>query len=76
MLVSLMMVFRSYFDGALVSRLYDNGIQGRDGRCIKNNSCFQIFLFIPVCILLLKSPIGLIKYIDSHLYINYISLEL
>ena len=27
---------------------------------LKNSSCFQIFLFVPVCILLLGSPAGLI----------------
>ena len=38
----------------------DDGVQGRDGRCVENCSCFQIFLFVPVCILLLGSPAGLI----------------
>ena len=42
----------------MVSRLCDDGVQGRDGRCVENSSCFQIFLFVPVCILL---PAGLIK---------------
>ena len=44
----------------MVSRLCDDGVQGRDGRCVENSSCFQIFLFVPVCILLLGSPAGLI----------------
>ena len=39
----------------MVSRLCDDGVQGRDGRCVENSSCFQIFLFVPVCILLLGS---------------------
>ena len=43
-----------------MSRLCDDGVQGRDGRCVENSSCFQIFLFAPVCILLLGSPAGLI----------------
>ena len=45
----------------MVSRLCDDGVQGRDGRCVENSSCFQIFLFVPVCILLLGSPAGLIN---------------
>ena len=44
----------------MVSRLCDDGVQGRDGRCVENSSCFQIFLFVPVCILLLGSAAGLI----------------
>ena len=44
----------------MVFRLCDDGVQGRDGRCVENSSCFQIFLFVPVCILLLGSPAGLI----------------
>ena len=44
----------------MVSRLCDDGVQGRDGRCVENSSCFQIFLFGPVCILLLGSPAGII----------------
>ena len=44
----------------MVSRLCDDGVQGRDGRCVENSSGFQIFLFVPVCILLLGSPAGLI----------------
>ena len=36
----------------MVSRLCDDGVQGRDGRCVENSSCFQILLFVPVCILL------------------------
>ena len=43
----------------MVSRLCDDGVPGRDGRCVENSSCFQIFLFVPVCILLLGSPAGL-----------------
>ena len=31
-------------------RLCDDGVQGRDGRCVENSSCFQIFLVVPVCI--------------------------
>ena len=50
----------------MVSRLCDDGVQGREGRCVENSSCFQIFLFVPVCILLLGSPAGLI-YIDCSL---------
>ena len=45
----------------MVSRLCDDGVQGRDGRCVENSSCFQICLFVPVCILLLGSPAGLIR---------------
>ena len=45
----------------MVSRLCDDGVQGRDGRCVENSSCFQIFLFVPVCILLLGPPAGLIS---------------
>ena len=44
----------------MVFRLCDYGVQGRDGRCVENSSCFQIVLFVPVCILLLGSPAGLI----------------
>ena len=44
----------------MVPRLCDDGVQGRDGRCVENNSCFQIFLFVSVCILLLGSLAGLI----------------
>ena len=44
----------------MVSWLCDDGVQGRDGRCDENSSCFQIFLFVPVCILLLGSPAGVI----------------
>ena len=46
----------------MVSRLCDDGVQGRDGRCVENSSCFQIFLFVPVCILLLGSPAGLYNF--------------
>ena len=53
----------------MVSRLCDDGVQGRDGRCVENSSCFQIFLFVPVCILLLGSPAGLISYLYVFLYI-------
>ena len=57
----------------MVSRLCDDGVQGRDGRCVENSSCFQIVLFVPVCILLLGSPAGLINtIIDSHHIYIYI----
>ena len=41
-----------FFDGALVifvmvSRLCDDGVQGRDGRCVENSSCFPDFSFCP-----------------------------
>ena len=55
----------------MVSRLCDDGVQGRDGRCVENNSCFQIFLFVPVCILLLGSPAGLISFSTSFPYVRY-----
>ena len=38
----------------MVSRLCDDGVQGRDGRCVENSSCFQMFFWVPVCILLLE----------------------
>ena len=52
----------------MVSRLCDDGVQGRDSRCVENSSCFQIFLFVPVCILLLGSPAGLICYFSTSLF--------
>ena len=57
----------------MVSRLWDDDIQGRDGRCVENNSCFEMFLFVPFCILLLGSPAGLIvfKYIYNRNFDNY-----
>ena len=54
----------------MVSWLCDDGVQGRDGRCVENSSCFEIFLFVPVCILLLGSPAGLIL-VKFYLHPNY-----
>ena len=72
-----MIVSRSCcFDGhfVMVSRLCDDGVQGRDGRCVENSSCFQIYFFVPVCILLLGSPAGLIFQVFAILYciVNHI----
>ena len=53
----------------MVSRLCDDGVQGRDGRCVENSSCFQIVLFVPVCILLLGSPAGLILWRVVHFHV-------
>ena len=55
----------------MVSRLCDDGVQGRDGRCVENSSCFEIFLFVPVCILLLGSPAGLILYS----FISFVNID-
>ena len=63
----------------MVSRLCDDGVQGRDGRCVESSSCFQIFPFVPVCFLLLGSPAGLIDIIQEPLnncisFFLYVSL--
>ena len=56
----------------MVSRLCGDGVQGRDGRCVENSSCFQIFLFVPVCILLLGSSAGLISALLCFIFLLFL----
>ena len=61
----------------MVSRLCDDGVQGRDGGCVENSSCFYFFLFVPVCILLLGSPAGLIyKTHATHIEVDMMRMSI